>query len=108
MTALASSGRAAVRQAQSDIGRLVGFPGDYPWTHVGRGRGVRNKAQQAADAVCPMVSAAVFGRILGVEDWESKTRAYVHELYGTKAAAMPEIEQLTLFREQTAPVMQAA
>jgi site-specific DNA-cytosine methylase len=69
------------RITQEDIGRLVGFPGDYPWRHVGRGKGIRNKAQQAADAVCPMVAAALFGRILGLENWEAKTRAYVHGLY---------------------------
>ncbi|MEU0287485.1 hypothetical protein [Streptomyces sp. NPDC006147] len=69
------------RITQEDIGRLVGFPADYPWRHVGRGRGVRNKAQQAADVVCPMVSAALFGRILGDRQWETKVRAYVEELY---------------------------
>ncbi|POX58814.1 hypothetical protein C3492_35345 [Streptomyces sp. Ru62] len=69
------------RISQEDIGRLVGFPADYPWRHVGRGRGVRNMAQQAADVVCPMVSAALFGRILGDRQWEAKTRAYVEELY---------------------------
>ncbi|MGW3200110.1 hypothetical protein ACWDBD_37200 [Streptomyces sp. NPDC001118] len=74
------------RITQEDISRLVGFPADYPWRHVGRGRGVRNKAQQAADVVCPMVSAALFGRILGDRRWEAKTRAYVEELYGTAAA----------------------
>ncbi|QDN84383.1 DNA cytosine methyltransferase [Streptomyces sp. RLB3-6] len=71
---------------QPNIGRLVGFPGDYPWRHVGRGRGVRNVAQQAADVVSPMVSAALFGRILGDPNWEAKTRAYVHALYGTESA----------------------
>ncbi|MFD4247561.1 hypothetical protein ACFWP3_39150 [Streptomyces sp. NPDC058525] len=68
------------RITQEDIGRLVGFPADYPWRHVGRGEGIRTKAQQAADAVCPMVAAALFGHILGIE-WEAKTRTYVHELY---------------------------
>lgn len=79
--------------SQSDIGRLVGFPATYPWTHVGRGRGVRNKAQQAADAVCPMVSAAIFGRILGDVNWEAKVRSYVHELYGIDTGTtIPEPE----------------
>ncbi|MEU6070515.1 DNA cytosine methyltransferase [Streptomyces sp. NPDC047082] len=79
------------RITQEDIGRLVGFPGAYPWRHVGRGKGTRNKAQQAADAVCPMVAAALFARVLGIPDWEMKTRAYVHELYGirTRHAAAP-------------------
>ncbi|MGW6654987.1 hypothetical protein AMK23_34575 [Streptomyces sp. CB02130] len=94
---------------QSDIGRLVGFPGDYPWTHIGRGRGVRNVAQQAADAVCPMVAAAVFGRILGDEDWETKVRTYVQELYGIDAAASaPEPEQLVFFADEPTPTPAAA
>lgn len=64
-----------------DISRLVGLPGDYPAHHVGRGRGVRNLTQQRADIVCPMVAAALFGRILGDPRWEAKTRAYVEGLY---------------------------
>ncbi|MFC9803360.1 hypothetical protein ACFWGE_32800 [Streptomyces bacillaris] len=64
-----------------DISRLVGLPGNYPAHHVGRGRGIRNLTQQRADIVCPMVAAALFGRILGDLRWEAKTRAYVEELY---------------------------
>ncbi|MGN9763097.1 hypothetical protein [Streptomyces sp. SD31] len=95
--------------SQADIGRLVGFPGDYPWTHVGRGRGVRNMAQQAADAVCPMVAAAVFGRILGDKEWEAKVREYVHVLYGTATAQVHRIdEQLGLFPESDAADTRAA
>ncbi|MFE3601384.1 hypothetical protein [Streptomyces sp. NPDC059142] len=70
---------------QVDIGRLVGFPADYPWKRDplrGRGLGKRELAQLPADAVCPTVSAAIFGRILGDAHWESKVRAYVHGLYG--------------------------
>ncbi|MEW1926431.1 hypothetical protein [Streptomyces sp. NPDC088360] len=94
---------------QADIGRLVGFPADYPWTHVGRGRGVRNVAQQAADAVCPMVSAAIFGRILGDAAWESKVRAYVHALYGIDTGTtVAEPEQMDLFAEEPAPTATAA
>ncbi|MEW1551950.1 hypothetical protein [Streptomyces tsukubensis] len=64
-----------------DISRLVGLPGDYPACHVGRGRGVRNLTQGRADIVCPMVAAALFGRILGDRQWEAKTRSYVEGLY---------------------------
>lgn len=78
------------RIAQQHIGRLVGFPGDYPWQHVGRGEGIRNRAQQAADAVCPMVSAAVIGRVLG-RSWESQTRAWVEELYRPAATALTPV-----------------
>jgi site-specific DNA-cytosine methylase len=78
------------RIAQEDIGRLIGFPEDYPWRHVGRGRGVRAKAQQAADVVCPMVAAALFGRILGDPCWEDKVRAYVAKIYG-KSEVHPDV-----------------
>ena len=96
------------RITQADIGRLVGFPADYPWRHVGRGRGVRKLAQLPADAVCPMVAAGVFGRILGIKDWEAKTRAYVHGLYGINTATAPELEQLSLFGEDPVPTDLAA
>ncbi|MEV4506713.1 DNA cytosine methyltransferase [Streptomyces klenkii] len=68
------------RIGQANIARLVGFPGTFPWQHVGRGEGIRNKAQQAADAVCPMVAAAVIGRVLN-QQWEDKAREYVKKLY---------------------------
>ncbi|MFI6688414.1 DNA cytosine methyltransferase [Streptomyces sp. NPDC050485] len=64
----------------SDLGRAVGFRADYPWTHVGSGKGIRNKTQLLADTVCPMASAAWIGHILGRE-WEPQTRAYVQGLY---------------------------
>ncbi|GAA1600938.1 hypothetical protein [Streptomyces globosus] len=96
------------RITQADIGRLVGFPGDYPWRHVGRGRGVRNVAQQAADAVCPMVAAAVFGRILGIADWEEKTRSYVHRIYAIPTIPRQRIEQMLLFTEDATGQHQAA
>lgn len=68
------------RTGQANIGRLLGFPGDYPWRHVGRGRGVRSVAQQATDVVSPMVSAALFGPHprrprLGGEDEDIRARA---------------------------------
>ncbi|MCX4411651.1 hypothetical protein OG840_61920 [Streptomyces sp. NBC_01764] len=98
--------------SQSDIGRLVGFPANYPWTRDPqreRGVGKRELAQQPADAVCPMVSAAVFGRILGDANWETKVRAYVHELYGIDTGMMTaEPEQLNLFAEEAGPTFEAA
>ncbi len=96
------------RITQSDIARLVGFPGDFPWRHVGRGRGVRNMAQQAADAVCPMVSAAFFARILGILDWEERVRDYVHRIYSVPTIPAARIEQLLLFADQDSPAVQAA
>ncbi|MFI8178028.1 hypothetical protein ACIF6H_32565 [Streptomyces microflavus] len=77
-----------------DISRLVGLPGDYPAHHVGRGRGVRNLTQGRADIVCPMVAAALFGRILGDPRWEAKTRAYVESLY--RPAEVEEGPQMRL------------
>ncbi|MGP3691051.1 DNA cytosine methyltransferase [Streptomyces sp. IBSNAI002] len=65
---------------RADLGRAVGFRASYPWTHVGRGAGIRNKTQLIADTVSPMASAAWIGHILG-RIWEPQTRAYVHELY---------------------------
>ncbi|MFE2684525.1 DNA cytosine methyltransferase [Streptomyces mirabilis] len=98
--------------SQSDIGRLVGFPADYPWKRDpqrDRGVGKRELAQQPADAVCPMVSAAVFGRILGDANWEAKVRAYVRELYGIDTSTkVAEPEQLNLFAEEPGPTATAA
>ncbi|MDJ0345515.1 DUF3560 domain-containing protein [Streptomyces sp. H10-C2] len=78
-------GESGEKIAQATIGRLVGFPGDYPWRHVGRGAGIRNRAQQAADAVCPMVAAAIIGRVLDIIGWERRARAYADALYGRTA-----------------------
>lgn len=64
----------------SDLGRAVGFRASFPWTHVGRGEGIRNKTQLIADTVSPVVSAAWIAHILG-RVWEPQTRAYVHSLY---------------------------
>ncbi|MFI7501639.1 hypothetical protein ACIBVL_24675 [Streptomyces sp. NPDC049687] len=98
--------------SQSDIGRLVGTPTNYPWKRNpqrARGLGKRELAQQAADAVCPMVSAAIFGRILGDADWETKVRAYVHELYGIDTGtSSADPEQLHLFAEASATTPEAA
>ncbi|MFD0270916.1 DUF3560 domain-containing protein [Streptomyces sp. NPDC127106] len=79
------------RLDQATIGRLVGFPSAYPWRHVGRGAGIRNNAQQAADAVCPMVAAAVIGRALDVDEWETRARAYADALYRPGARPAPPL-----------------
>jgi site-specific DNA-cytosine methylase len=68
------------RITQDDISRLVGFRPEHPWRHVGRGRGVRHIAQQTADAVCPMVAAAVGGRVMN-RAWEARARAWVEGVY---------------------------
>ncbi|MFD4020605.1 DNA cytosine methyltransferase [Streptomyces sindenensis] len=91
------------RIGQDVIGRLVGFPSSYPWRHVGRGAGIRNKAQQAADAVCPMVAAAVIGRVLDVAAWETRARRYADALYRTSTPqeATPAPAQLPRPRTAT-------
>lgn len=99
--------------SQADIGRLVGFPADYPWKRDperDRGVGKRELAQQPADAVCPMVSAAVFGRILGDAHWETKVRTYVHEQYGidTGTTVAEQPEQLELLTDELLSTAQAA
>ena len=70
------------RITQEDIGRLVGFPADYPWRHVGRGRGVQNMAQQSADVVCPMVSAALFGPAVPGAEHRPRERRLTHHQTG--------------------------
>lgn len=69
-----------LKHSHANLGRAVGFRPSYPWKHIGRGEGIRNKAQLIADTVCPMVSAAWIAHILG-RTWEPQTRAYVDNLY---------------------------
>ncbi|MFJ8752027.1 hypothetical protein ACIREO_22255 [Streptomyces sp. NPDC102441] len=76
----------------SDLGRAVGFRGDFPWIHVGRGEGIRNKTQLIADTVSPVVSAAWIAHILG-RVWEPQTRAYVHRLYRLHGPAVRAAQQ---------------
>ncbi|MGW2419017.1 hypothetical protein ACWC0C_07090 [Streptomyces sp. NPDC001709] len=78
------------RMTQADINRAVGFPGTFPMQHVGRGEGIRNKAQRAADVVATPTAAAVIGRAIG-RPWEAPTREYVETLYGHE----PEPETVT-------------
>ncbi|WP_424892331.1 hypothetical protein [Streptomyces sp. XH2] len=84
-----------LKHSHADLGRAAGFRSDYPWTHVGRGEGIRNKTQLIADTVSPAVSAAWIGHILG-RVWEPQTRAYVHKLYrleGPGCAATPAVKE---------------
>ncbi|MEU9279458.1 hypothetical protein [Streptomyces sp. NPDC048341] len=76
----ASGGRAFT---QAELGALVGFRWDYPWQHVGRGEGIRNKAQQAADAVSPFMGMAVTGAVLSRARriWYRRALAYQRALY---------------------------
>ncbi|WP_100112372.1 DNA cytosine methyltransferase [Streptomyces alboflavus] len=69
-----------LKLSHSDLGRAVGFRPDFPWKHVGRGEGIRNKTQLIADTVSPVVAAAWIGHILG-RLWEPRARAYIRHLY---------------------------
>ncbi|MCM2430938.1 DNA cytosine methyltransferase [Streptomyces sp. RKAG337] len=79
--------------SHADLGRAVGFRADFPWTHVGRGEGFRNKTQLIADTVSPMAAAAWIGHILG-RIWEPRTRAYVHNLYALRGPGRPAVVQV--------------
>ncbi|PJE97097.1 hypothetical protein CUT44_14015 [Streptomyces carminius] len=103
-----------------DLGALVGFRRDYPWTYIptrAGARGVRNIAQMIADAVSPFMGAAVSSAVQG-EDWYRPVAAYQAALYrldtpGQKPSDRPadggrpappalrtarrEVEQLELF-----------
>lgn len=76
----ASGGRAFT---QAELGGLVGFRWDYPWQHVGRGEGIRNKAQQAADAVSPFMGMAVTGAVFSRarRKWYRRAMVYQRALY---------------------------
>lgn len=76
----ASGGRAFT---QAELGVLVGFFWDYPWRHVGRGEGIRNKAQQAADAVSPFMGMAVTGAVFSRarRKWYRRAVVYQRALY---------------------------
>jgi site-specific DNA-cytosine methylase len=77
---IAEHGRAFT---QAELGVLVGFRWDYPWQHVGRGEGIRNKAQQAADAVSPFMGMAVTGAVMSRARriWYRRALRYQRALY---------------------------
>jgi len=96
-----------------ELGALVGFRRDYPWTYLparAGARGVRNIAQMIADPVSPFMGAAVSAAVQG-EDWYKPVATYQAALYRLKdpsadtgRPALPapraerrEIAQLELF-----------
>ncbi|MYT25998.1 DUF3560 domain-containing protein [Streptomyces sp. SID7760] len=70
----------ARRLRQDELAVLVGFRAGYPWQHVGRGAGIRNKSQQCADAVSPFAGMAVTAAVTG-RDWYEVAKAYRARLY---------------------------
>ncbi|MFF4531542.1 hypothetical protein ACFY1P_20015 [Streptomyces sp. NPDC001407] len=81
-----------LKHSHADLGRASGFRADFPWTHVGRGAGIRNMTQLIADTVNPAVAAAWIGHILG-RTWEPQTRAYVHRLNRPHVPGHPSAPQ---------------
>ncbi|UQI49800.1 hypothetical protein M1P56_35960 (plasmid) [Streptomyces sp. HU2014] len=103
-----------------ELGALVGFRRDHPWTYIPTRKGAlgkRNIAQMIADPVSPLIGAAVSAAVQG-EDWYHPAATYQAEVYRLDApnpdwAALPadtgrpalpaprtehrEIEQLELF-----------
>lgn len=79
-----------LRLTPSEAGLLMGFPPDYPW------QGSRSKRfLQIADAVSPVVAAAVLGATLG-RPWRPLVRSYLTSIYPSTAPAV-EYVQPTLF-----------
>lgn len=82
-----SDGRALT---EHEAGLLMGFPADYPW------QGSRTRRfLQVADAVSPVVAAAVLGAVLGL-DWPKAVRTYLARIYPAPSAA-PTYTQPALF-----------
>ncbi|MGA5579445.1 hypothetical protein ACPCK9_32170 [Streptomyces koyangensis] len=101
-------GEGTVGIALPDLGVLVGFRRDYPWTYIPArtgAKGTRNIAQMIADPVSPFVGAAISAAVQG-EDWYKPVSNYQTELYRlrkkARANGRPKAgEQLTLFGNQT-------
>ncbi|MGW3415624.1 hypothetical protein [Streptomyces sp. NPDC000888] len=91
-----------------DLGVLVGFRRNYPWTYIPArtgAKGTRNIAQMIADAVSPLMGAAISAAVQG-EDWYEPVTGYQAAVYQLHAATEPTVrpgveEQLTLFGKQT-------
>jgi DNA (cytosine-5)-methyltransferase 1 len=68
-----------------EAARLVGMPGDYPWT------GSRSSAcQQLGDVVAPTEAARVIGALVN-RPWEEKVARYLDDLYGSaRSSTIPE------------------
>ncbi|MGW3154582.1 hypothetical protein [Streptomyces sp. NPDC001089] len=109
-------GEGTVTVSLPDLGVLVGFPRDYPWTYLparprAGAEGKRNITQTIADAVSPFMGAAVSAAVQG-KDWYEPATGYQAALYRLHAAERPlpvlaeltipplaPVEQLALFTE---------
>lgn len=79
-------GEGTVKIALPDLGALVGFRRDYPWTYIpprAGAKGTRNIAQMIADAVAPPMGAVFSAAVQGEdgEDWYEPVGSYQAALY---------------------------
>ncbi|MEU2380311.1 hypothetical protein [Streptomyces misionensis] len=101
-------GEGTVGISLPDLGVLVGFRRDYPWTYIparAGAKGTRNIAQMIADPVSPFMGAAISAAVQG-KDWYKPVSGYQAALYRLHRKATPNgqpkaEEQLTLFGKQT-------
>ncbi|MFZ4248172.1 hypothetical protein ACOZDF_23200 [Streptomyces griseoincarnatus] len=91
-----------------DLGVLVGFRRDFPWTYIparAGAKGTRNIAQMIADPVSPFMGAAISAAVQG-EDWYKPVSSYqaalsrLHNQPQTNGRA-EDSQQLTLIGTQT-------
>lgn len=75
-----------LRLTEAEGGLLMGFPKDHPWS------GSRTKCfLQAADAVSPVVAAAVLGATFGLP-WPKLVRSYLASLYPATVPAASYVQ----------------
>ena len=93
----------------SDLGVLVGFPRDYPWTYIparAGAKGTRNIAQMIADGVSRFMGAVVSAAVQG-EDWYEPVADYQATLY---RLGIPPQERVALYAARSSvpgPVQEA-
>ncbi|MGV9921517.1 hypothetical protein ACWDUK_30560 [Streptomyces cellulosae] len=101
-------GEGTVGISLPDLGVLVGFRRDFPWTYIparAGAKGTRNIAQMIADPVSPFMGAAISAAVQG-EDWYKPVSSYqaalsrLHNQPQTNGRA-EDSQQLTLIGTQT-------
>lgn len=108
--AVAPQGEGTDTVSLPDLGALVGFRRDYPWTYIPPrvgAKGIRNICQMLADAVSPFMGAAISAAVQG-EDWYRPAGDYQAALYRLGRVspeptaphhAYRDAKQLTLFAD---------
>ncbi|MET9403952.1 hypothetical protein [Kitasatospora sp. NPDC002965] len=103
-------GEGVVKISLPELGMLVGFRRDYPWTYIPARRGaegIRNIAQMEADAVSPFMGAAVSAAVQGT-DWYEPTARYQTALYRLEGSHPGLDEPVTDKARQPLPAQRAA